>query len=99
MRHTEQTVADTISEPPNGARLVVLNHPMSEHDYRVIWRDDAEAEARAAQEGERWFDSDSDDPMSLYEHLKYAAQVFQLNSPIARFRAIDPYAREAAGRG
>lgn len=39
--HTEQTVAKHLTEPPNGTKLVIQN---SDTDFRVIWRDDAEAD-------------------------------------------------------
>lgn len=81
--HSEETVARLLPEPDNGAVLVVKN---SDDDWRIIWRDDAEA-ARwgSPHPTERWFSDSDSDPMELRQHVKYAQAVYALGEPVATF--------------
>lgn len=78
MRHTEERVAATVAEPGDGTKLVL---DLGDGEWRTIWRDDL----AAGFSDERWFDSFDGDPMSFYEHLKYAKAVYVLGGPLAVF--------------
>lgn len=85
MPHSEQTTAVlTASEPPNETKLIVERDGV----FRVIVRADAAARRWGAAEGDHWFDAitDTEDPMSLYEHIKYADAVYALGKKLADFR-------------
>lgn len=84
MRHTEEKIRAAITEPPDGTKLVVI----TEDGGKVIWRDDkAAAESYGKDDPYRqyWFEDHDEDPMALYEHLKYADAVYQLGEPLAVF--------------
>lgn len=76
------TVTDpfTASEPPNGTKLI-LN--MGDGEWRVIYRDDSSTGPE--YEDERWLASGDDEPMDLYQHIKYADAVYALGEPLAVF--------------
>ncbi|RKR92730.1 hypothetical protein BDK92_7208 [Micromonospora pisi] len=78
--HTEETVAEMLTEPEDGTRLVVQN---GDTEFKVIWRDDAEAKNWSPNKTDRWFDAEDSDPMELYQHVKYATAVYPLGEPLA----------------
>ena len=83
MIHDEAKVARLLPEPDNGTVLVVDN---GSHEYRVIWRDDAEAKRWDSHPGDRWFNDPTSDPMALYQHVKYAMRVYELaGEPLVDF--------------
>jgi hypothetical protein len=86
MVHDEQTVAERLPEPPDGARLVVDN---GDGEYKVIWRDDEEAGTFDSHAEDRWFSDPDEDPMGLYQHVKYARAVYAVGSPLAVFAESD----------
>lgn len=86
MRHTEEFINQHLPEPPNGTRLVVDS---GDNEYRVIWRDDAEAKRWDGHPLDRWFCDVSDDPMSLAAHLRYAEAVYELGYQILKFGGDD----------
>jgi hypothetical protein len=78
MKHTEEAVRAAIAEPADGTRLTL---DLGEGEWRTIWRDDK----LAGYSEDRWFDNFDGDPMSFYEHLKYAKAVYVLGDPAAVF--------------
>lgn len=83
MIHDEETISATIPEPPDGSILVVQN---GRGEYRVIWRNDAEAQKWEGPASDHWFDDDDSDPMALYQHVKYADRVWLVPAePIAEY--------------
>jgi hypothetical protein len=84
MVNDRQAVASLLPEPPDGARLVVQT---GDHEYKVIWRDDADAAPyNGGVETQRWFDEEGSDPMELYQHVKYVQAVWRLDgAPVAVF--------------
>lgn len=77
------TAALTANEPPNGTKLVVEKGG----DWVVVLRDDDAARSWDAYEGDRWFEGvdRNTEPMSLYQHLKYADAVYALGEKLADF--------------
>ncbi len=83
MEHTRKTVEAALTEPPDGAALIIDN---GDDEWRVIWRDDQAADEwyDGDARGQHWWHATDEDPMELYQHLKYADRVFALpKSPIA----------------
>lgn len=86
MEHSEDvTAVITANEPPSGTRLIV---DTGDNEWKVIWRDDAEADRwyDGDARGQHWFDDEDSDPMGLHQHLKYADAVYALGEPLAVFR-------------
>jgi hypothetical protein len=84
MVNDESRVAELLPEPSDGAVLAV-DH--GDGDWKVIWRDDAEAGRwDGPHDSGRWFDDNNSDPMGLYQHVKYARAVYRLDTPVAVFR-------------
>lgn len=85
MPHSEAvTAALTANEPADGTKLIVQHGG----DWHVIWRDDTAAANADAHPDDCWFstgDGGTDDPVSLYQHLKYADAVYALGEKLASF--------------
>ncbi len=86
MYHREDTITQRVSEPPDGARLVV---DLGDGEWKVIWRDDDLADEWGAHELDRWFNALDEDPMGLYQQLKYAVAVYELGGRLVRFTDDD----------
>lgn len=93
MYHSEATINAHLPEPPDGTRLVIETDTDGDApEYKVIWRDDAEAKRRGAHPDDRWFDDDDSDPMRLYAHVRYTTAVYPLGQPLVRFADSDEVA-------
>jgi hypothetical protein len=77
--HSEEEIATRLPEPADGTTLVVYE---GGNDYKVIWRDDAEAKGWGGHEDERWFNDGNSDPMAFYQHVQYAEAVYPLGPAI-----------------
>lgn len=83
MINDDGSVSRLLPEPADGSMLVVDD---GDGERTVIWRDDAEAKRWGGMPGERWFSDRNCDPMSLYQHVKYAAKVYEVaGKPVAMF--------------
>jgi hypothetical protein len=72
-----------LEQLPNGTKLIL----QIGSDWLIIRRDDEAAILRDAHPDDCWFEGDyRGDPMSLHEHLKYAAAVYALGEKLAEFR-------------
>lgn len=83
--HSEQTTLALVggSEPGDGTRLVVeASSGAGGTEWKVIFRDDAEARRWDSHEDDHWFDRFNDEPMGLHQHLRYARAVYRLGEQI-----------------
>ncbi len=84
MPHPEsKTAVLTDNEPLDGTKLVV----QQDDEWKVIWRDDAEADSwyDGDARGQHWWDDEDSDPMGLHQHIKYADAVYALGEKLAQF--------------
>jgi hypothetical protein len=92
MEHTRETTSAVFeTEPADGSTLVLKKSALGEPEWEVIWRDDAEARRwhDGAPDGQHWFRASDEDPMELHQYLKYADEVYNLGSLVARLDGGD----------
>jgi hypothetical protein len=71
----------SFEEPPDGTKLII---DQGDGDWKVIWRDDAEADRwyDGDARGQHWWDDAESDPMGLEQQTKYADAVYRLGDQV-----------------